>query len=113
MQLNIITVKELQYFVGKVCTILTPYQNIKIQDQQFIEFFVGRVESISSDCIWISNLTTGIKSVFFDIISINEERVITSDDPDYPELSNQVKSDEPEKLTLDMLSKQVQQLKLS
>lgn len=109
MKLTSITVKDLQYFIGKVCTILTNYNGLKLKDKEFVDFFVGRVESISEDCICISHLETGQKSVFFDVISISEEQLITTDHPEYTELTNQINQNSP--LTLDSLKQQIQQFK--
>lgn len=84
------TVRELQYFVGKVCTIVVPVMsgNISIDNKRFVDFFVGRVDAIDDQCIWTSHLITGTKSVFFDVISINEEQVISPDHPDYDDLKS-------------------------
>lgn len=65
---------KLQYFVGKVCTILTPPTNRMFNDQQHANVFVGLVEEIDHLGVWIRQLTTGKTSFFAaPIIGIVEE----------------------------------------
>ncbi len=85
MQLNTRTVRELQYFIGKICTIVTKH-DLPVDHAKFAEFFVGRVDSISEECIWTTHLVSGMKSVFFDIVSLNEEQIIDEDQPAYQEI---------------------------
>lgn len=91
MNLNPRTVREMQYFVGKVCTILVPRaaDGLGIDNPRFIDFFVGRVDAITDDAVWIRHLVTGARSAFFEVISINEEQVIEPEHPDYDKLKEQ------------------------
>lgn len=118
MNLNQFTVRELQYFVGKVCTIMVPNSGISIDSKRFIDFFVGRVDAINEHCVWMSHLITGQKSVFFEVISINEEQVISSDHPDYEKLKQESErvtkttlGPKPQTVSIDSLAQQAQKAK--
>ena len=88
MKLTPLTTKELQTFVGKVCTIVTPYVtgNFAISNPRFLDYFVGRVDSINDDCVCVSHLVTGSKSVFFEVVAIVEEQIVGPEHPEYEEL---------------------------
>lgn len=119
MNLSPQTVRELQYFVGKVCTVLVPYSaGINVDNKRFIDFFVGRVDAINEQSVWLSHLVTGQKSVIFDVISLNEEQVIESDHPDYEKIKQESEKitkttlgPKPQTVSIDSLAQQAQQVK--
>ena len=119
MNLSPQAVRELQYFVGKVCTIIpTNTAMINVESKRFVDFFVGRVDAINEHYVWVSHLLTGQKSVFFDVVSINEEQVISSDHPDYEKLKQESEKltktqigPKPQSITIDSLSQQAQRIK--
>lgn len=119
MNLNQQTVRELQFFVGKVCTVMVPHNaGISIDSKRFIDFFVGRVDAVNEHCVWISHLITGQKSAIFEVVSINEEQVISTDHPDYEKLKQESEKltktplgPKPQSVSIDSLTHQAQQVK--
>lgn len=77
--------KNLQVFVGKVCTVFTlpTNRNFKEEDpngewlNQVMHYFLGLVEYINEDGIMLKQLTSNRKTFIFmsGIISISEEEV--------------------------------------
>lgn len=95
--------KKLQYFVGKVCSIFTTETNrdfAKENPNTFLKvvynYFMGVVESIDDDGIWINQipLENGAKSFFSwkFIVSIAEEPVLNPNDPKNAEIIEQFKA---------------------
>ena len=74
--MNSKTIQKLQYFVDKVCTIMTTSINRSFDENLSREHFVIRIESICSDGIWgIHPYNTSLISFFKldQVISIHEE----------------------------------------
>jgi hypothetical protein len=96
--------KKLQYFVGKVCTIfVTPInRNFKEENpasfpQQMYVYFLGIVESIDEDGVWLIQLHKNLKSFWKheQIVGIAEEEMLNPDDEsDAAEIDKIKKSDE-------------------
>lgn len=90
MNVDMISTKELQYFVGKVCTILTKQVTgtFKIEDRRFVDFFTGRVIAINQTTVWLEHVITKAKSAFFidALAAIVEEQTVAEDHPDIKEL---------------------------
>lgn len=73
---------DINYFVGKICTIYVSNTTRLFTEQQFVDYFVGTVEYIDHNWnVWIKHPTTGCMNFFAKehIIGICEEQVI------YPE----------------------------
>jgi hypothetical protein len=67
-------IQKLQYFVGKICTILTPPTNRTFDDMTHANCFVGIVEDINELGIWIQYPSSQQKAFFpVPIIGIIEE----------------------------------------
>ena len=92
-------VDDLQYFVGKVCTIITPNINWKFDERQSADYFSGIVERITSLGIWTIHPITQNKNFYFitQITAIIEEQFITPDDPNYDAVVGQYKEDKKPK----------------
>jgi hypothetical protein len=93
------TVKRLQVFVGKVCTVLTSSvckQNFT--DIQFPDFFVGVIDVIDEDGIFSKHPITGCVNFYpwGHIAGIFQEQVIEESDPRYEKVMEEMKSN-PEK----------------
>jgi len=81
--------KELQYFVNKVCTIITPPMALPLSNQNFPEWFSIKIEAITPEAIVGSDLSRNTKSVFFfPIIGIAEEQLIEENHPDYEKVKD-------------------------
>lgn len=93
------TVKKLQCFIGKVCTVLTNSvckQNFT--DVQFPDFFVGVIDIIDEDGIFSRHPLTGCTNFYSwnHVVAIFEEQVIEESDPRYEKILEEVKKT-PEK----------------
>lgn len=89
-----LTIKKLQQnYVGKIATVLTIGIGKTLTDQQFADFFTGRVDAIDEDGIYTTHALTGCKNFFAfpHVIGILEEQVITEDNPEYHNLVEEVK----------------------
>lgn len=94
-------IKNLQYFIGKMCTIFThpinrnfKEENPKTYPQQEYIYFVGVVEEVDSQGILITQPTTGLKSYFFlqNLIGIAEEEVLDPQDEKHAKIIDYMKS---------------------
>lgn len=83
------TVEELQYFVGKVCTIITTSMNRNFNELIAREHFAVLVTKITQDGIWGVHPYNHEILNFFNmqyIISIHEEYVIDPNNPEHKKL---------------------------
>jgi len=83
-----------EFFLGKVCTVITVGVNKgAFPDQQFAEFFTGIVEAIDKDGVFTKHHLTGCKNFYAMeyVVGIIEEQVITDDNPKYQEIVEEVK----------------------
>ncbi len=83
-------------FKGKVCSIFTvPIQRKMKNTEEEFQYFVGVVEDITSHGIFITQISTGLKSYFSlnNIVGICEEEVL---DPKNPNDSKIIKEISPE-----------------
>ena len=74
---------QLKQFIGKVCTIYVTPTNRIFTDQQFVDYFVGIVESVDGAGNLITkHPTTGCLNFFFvnQIIAVCEEQLIYPED---------------------------------
>lgn len=102
--------KELQYFVGKVCTIFTHpiNRNFKEENPQtypepVLIYFIGVVESITDNGLLLQQVGNTeskkpLKSYFFldKIIGIAEEEELSYDDPKDTEIIEHIKKQHQE-----------------
>jgi hypothetical protein len=93
--MKISTIKKLQeQFTGKVCTILTVTVNkVNFTDQQFFDFFTGRIDSIDEDGIFARHHITGCVNFycFEHITGVLEEQIIEETDPKYTQIVEDIK----------------------
>jgi hypothetical protein len=77
-----LNIDNLNYFVGKVVTFLTPPINRPLQDRDILSYMLGRVTKIDSAGIWFEHLQTkNLNFIFFqNIISIAEEQVVLKEE---------------------------------
>jgi len=97
--MKITTLKKMQDFVGKVCTILTSSVcKPNFTDIQFPDFFLGIVESIDEDGIFAKHPMTGCQSFYnwIHVVGVFQEQVILEDDPQYEELVKEIKKAPPQ-----------------
>jgi len=48
--------KNLEYFIGKICTIFVPEINRRFDEKTNIEYFVGKITQIDSLGLWFENI---------------------------------------------------------
>ncbi len=92
-------VEDLQYFVGKVCTVITPNINWKFDERQSADYFSGIVEKITPMGILTIHPVTQAKNFYLlsHVTSIHEEQYITKDDPHYDAVVKQYEEDKKPK----------------
>lgn len=93
-------IKNLEYFVGKPCTIFTHAINRNFKEEnpntfpeQPHHYFVGIVESFDDFGIIVTQVLTGLKSYFFltGLIAIVEEMILDPDIPEDAQIIDQIK----------------------
>ncbi|RDJ35628.1 MAG: hypothetical protein DWQ19_12485 [Crenarchaeota archaeon] len=96
---------NLKYFTGKMCTVFTHPINRNFKEEspetypkQAYIYFVGVVEEIDSEGVWITQATTGLKSYFFkhSLIGIAEEEVLNPDNEEDAQVIDKIKSNNEE-----------------
>ena len=83
------TLEKMQYFVGKVCSIVTSSMNRAFDEQVNREHFVIMIEELSADGIWGTHPYNDELVSFFSmdhIISIHEEFELDPNNPDHAEM---------------------------
>jgi hypothetical protein len=79
------TIEKLQYFLGKVCTVMTSATGRSLNEKQAREHFVVRVQEINQDGIWGSHPRSDVISFFSQdhIVSIHEEFELDPNNPEH------------------------------
>lgn len=98
---------NLIYFKGKVCSILTNPIQRKLKDQtEEMQYFVGVIEEISKDGVFMTQISTGLKSYFNmnNIIGIFEEEVLDPTTPDDNEIIKEINNFTNENINIDSIS---------
>jgi cyclopropane fatty-acyl-phospholipid synthase-like methyltransferase len=87
------TLKSLEYFVKRVCTIFVTDMPKHFTHQQFNDYFVGLVESIDLDGVVTIHPVTGCKNFFpySHIVGISEEQMLDPSKPADAELIKEIK----------------------
>lgn len=83
------TIENLQYFVGKVCSIVTTSMNRSFDERISREHFVVVVQTIDIDGIWGSHPYNPDLVSYFSlehVISIHQEEVIDPSKPEHAEM---------------------------
>ena len=97
--MKLTTIKKLQEFTGKVCSILTSsVAKHNFTDAQFSDFFVGIVDEINEDGIFAKHPMTGCLSFFSwpHVVGVFLEQVIDATDPQYENILAEIKKTPPE-----------------
>jgi len=82
---------DLQYFIGKLCTIMAPPMGLHLDNRTYPEWFTVTVDQITSDAVWGTDPQRGTKAVyFFPILGIVEEQVLDSNHPDYEKIKSEI-----------------------
>lgn len=87
--MNSKTLQNMQYFVDKVCTIVTTSMNRSFDEQIAREHFAVRIREITSDGIWGTHPYNDEMVSFFAIahlISIHEEVELDPNNPEHAQM---------------------------
>jgi len=88
---------QMQYFVGKLCTIMTPPMALPLNEKNFPSWFTLMIDDIDREAIIGTDVTRKTKHLFFfPIIGIAEEQVISPDHPDYKKLREKMEQTKQE-----------------
>ena len=82
-----------EYFVGKVCSIITTPFALPMDAKTYPNWFTVRIDDLDAEAIVGTDLSRNTKNVFFfgpQIIGIAEEQVIASDHPEFEKVKKQV-----------------------
>jgi hypothetical protein len=87
----------LKHFVGKCCTINTTDVNFRYKPEQMMDYFMGVIEDINEEGIFLVHPITKCKSfIFFShIIAIAEEQVLYEDNPDHAKIIEEYRKEKP------------------
>ena len=102
------TIEHLQYFLGKVCSIITTAMNRSFDETIAREHFVIRVKEVNLDGIWGTHPYNDEMISFFSInhiISIHQEVEIDPSNPEHIELLNEYEAKTGKKVKSDMQTK--------
>ena len=97
--------QDLQYFVGKLCTVFTAPMNRNFQAESpntypeaVYKYFMGVVESVGQTGLLLTQATNGLKTYFFinNIVAIAEEEVLDPDNPEHAEIIRQFDTPKPQ-----------------
>lgn len=95
---------NLNYFKGKVCSIFTvPIQRKMKNHEEEFQYFVGVLEDITSNGIFITQISTGLKSYFSlnSVVAICEEEVLDPKDPIDSEIIKEISPEIQDKTVID------------
>ena len=99
------TIKHMEHFIGKICTIITPAINRNFDDVISREHFAVRVLEVTRDGVWGMNPNGSNTASFFNmnyIVSIHEEIALDPDNPEHKELIEEYEKKTGQKLESDI-----------
>jgi hypothetical protein len=105
MEITAKTIDRLQYFKGKVCTILTTPINREFNETFAREHFVVEVQEIGRECLWGTHPYNGTVAYFpmSYIISIQEEVVLDPvNNPDHRKMIEDYEKQSGKKVVSDV-----------
>lgn len=107
--MNISTLKRMQYFVGKVCSIISSQMNRSFDEKISREHFVIRIEAIDEDGIWGTHPYNNDIVSYFNmshIISMHEEFEIDPSDPEHAKMIEEFEEETGNKFNPDFEQKE-------
>lgn len=83
--------------VGKVCTVSTVEVNFRFKPEQMMDYFMGTVEAVDDEFIWLRHPQTkclsGIARKY--LVNIAEEQVLYEDNPDHAKIIEEYRQEKP------------------
>lgn len=88
---------DLDYFVGKPCTVTTVAINFRFNVEPMMEFFMGIVEKIDKKGILMTSTHTGCKNYIRmkHVVSISDEPVLYEDNPEHKKIIDEYRKTNP------------------
>lgn len=86
--MNSKTIQNLQYFVGKVCSVFTSPVNRSFDELHAREHFVARIQEINADGIWGTHPHSGMMSFFAmpHVMLLAEEIELDPSNPEHAQM---------------------------
>lgn len=106
--MNSRTIQELQFFVGKVCSIVTTSMNRSFDEMVSREHFVIRIQIVNADGVWGVHPYNKDLISFFSlphIISIHQEVELDLDNPEHAAMIKEYEEKTGKKLKADFDSR--------
>ena len=88
---------DLNYFVGKPCTIATVAINFRYNVEPMMEHFMGVIEKVDDDGILLISPHSQCKSFIFlkHVVSVSEEPVLYEDNPEHKKIIDEYRQKNP------------------
>lgn len=99
---------NLNHFKGKVCSILTtPIQRKLSNKEEEIQYFVGVIEEITKEGVFMTQIATGLKGYFniSNIIGIFEEEVLDPSILNESKIVEEITESTNENIDIDSMTK--------
>lgn len=112
--MNANTLKNLQHFVGKVCSIVTTSMNRNFNETISREHFVIRIYEINMDCIWgIHPYNQDMVSYIAmpHVISIHEEVELDINNPEHAAMIKEYENKTGKKIQSDLIQSSAEKKK--
>lgn len=89
--------KNLEYFVGKICTIFTVQINFRYKEEAMMAYFMGYVDSVDTSGIIITHPQTKCRSFIplQHLVAISEEQTLYDDNPEDAKLIEEYRQKNP------------------
>jgi len=103
--MNTKTIQHMQYFVGKVCSIVTSSMNRSFDEQTAREHFAVRVGEVGMDGIWGTHPYNPDMVSFFamaHVISIHEETELDPSNPEHAAMIEEYEKKTGQKIKSDL-----------
>lgn len=104
--MNTQTIKHLQYFIGKVCSIISTSMNRSFDEKISREHFVVRVSKVDADGVWgVHPYNSELISFFAlpHIISIHQEIELDPNNPEHKEMIEEYQNRTGKELKPDLI----------
>ena len=104
--MNSKTIEQLQYFIGKVCTVLTKPVNRDFDELRAREHFVARINTITTDGIWGIHPHSDMVTFYQweGVIGICEEIELDPNNPEHAQMIQEYEEKTGKKLDSDLTS---------
>ena len=87
----------LQDLIGKICTVNTVEVNFRFKPEQMMDYFMGTVESIDDEFIWLIHPQTKCRTAVARkyIVCIAEEQVLFESIPEHAKIIEEYRQEKP------------------